>query len=69
MSDPCCIDELKAVGEVVSYSGSEVSIAVPTVQAPKVAGEILQKFPVDDISLEDVSMEQIVHDLFSGNGR
>ncbi|HXH61841.1 MAG TPA: ATP-binding cassette domain-containing protein [Fimbriimonadaceae bacterium] len=58
------LPDMRRFGEVLAVEGRTVSLAVPKESTAQVAGEILRSLPVVDISVEDVSVEEIVRRLF-----
>jgi len=57
--------DLAEFGEVTDAPDEAIAIDVPRDQTPAVAAALLQKFPVDDISIEDVDIEDIIRRLFT----
>lgn len=57
---------LEEFGEVVEFSPIRAAIQVPRRETTQRAAAMLQKLPVDDISIEEPSLESVVRELFSG---
>jgi ABC-2 type transport system ATP-binding protein len=61
-------DKLKEVGELVSYNYPKAVIRVPRSASNVAAAQLLQKFPVDDLNIEEPDIEDIIRDVF-GSGK
>jgi len=59
------IPELTEYGEIVEQGDFSVVLSIPRAQIAMVTGQILQKFQVQDIAVEDVSADEVIRDLFS----
>ncbi|MEX0649626.1 MAG: ATP-binding cassette domain-containing protein [Candidatus Andersenbacteria bacterium] len=57
--------DLETYGRVTSYSPLKASIQVPREQTSTQAANVLTKLPVEDISIEDPSLESVVRELFT----
>lgn len=57
---------LEKVGQVTSFSFPKVVLAVKREVAPLAAAELLQNFPVLDLNIEEVSVEDIIRSVFTG---
>lgn len=51
-------------GEITSFEPIKTEIAVPRDKTTSIAAEILQKFPVDDIIIDEMSVEDVVRRMF-----
>ena len=58
-------DKLEAVGELVSYDFPKAVIRVPRSASNVAAAQLLQKFPVDDLNIEEPDIEDIIRDVFT----
>ncbi len=58
-------DKLEAVGELVSYNFPKAVIRVPRSASNVAAAQLLQKFPVDDLNIEEPDIEDIIRDVFN----
>lgn len=58
--------DIESFGNVVSYESHKASIQVPRIDTTRVAAELLSTLPVDDISIEEPSLEDVVRELFTG---
>lgn len=57
--------KLKSIGDVKSFKDGHASIRVKKSEAAKKASKLLDSFPVADLNIEDVSIEDIVRQVFS----
>lgn len=57
--------KLESLGEIKEYDFLKVRIAVPIEKSNQVASLILEKFPVEDINIEDPDIETIIRFIFS----
>ncbi|MBI3576446.1 ATP-binding cassette domain-containing protein [Candidatus Gottesmanbacteria bacterium] len=58
-------DKLSEIGELVSYDFPKAVIRVPRSASNVAAADLLQKFPVDDLNIEEPDIEDIIRDVFS----
>lgn len=58
------ISDLEKIGKIKKLSFPEVIISVPRTAAPVAASELLQNFPVDDLTIEEIPIEEIVRKAF-----
>ena len=58
-------DKLKEVGELVEYNFPRAVIRVPRSASNVAAAQLLQKFPVDDLNIEEPDIEDIIRDVFT----
>lgn len=58
-------DRLKEVGELVEYNFPKAVIRVPRGASNVAAAQLLQKFPVDDLNIEEPDIEDIIRDVFT----
>ncbi len=63
---PVALDSLTGFGRVVRAEPLEALLEVPREQVSRVASTILQSLPVHDITIEEVSVDEIIRDLFAG---
>lgn len=57
--------KLDKVGNVVEYNFPRATLSVPNETAPLAAAEILKKFSVADITVEETPIEDIIREVFS----
>ncbi len=58
---------LEGLGEIEKLKYPELVIRVPREKASEIAGTILAKLPVEDVTIENPSVEDIIRDVFSAN--
>lgn len=60
--------DLEAFGTVQEYNpdGLSVKLSVPREEHTRIAAEMLKKFPVDDLDISEVSLEEIIGNIFVG---
>lgn len=58
-------EKLKDVGELTEYNFPKAIIRVPRSASNIAASQLLQKFPVDDLNIEEPDIEDIIRDVFS----
>jgi len=61
--DPKKLDQ---VGQVKEYSFPKVVFSVKREMASLAAAELLQHFPVADLNIEEVPIEEIIREVFTG---
>ncbi len=57
--------DIAQFGTVTDYQGLQVSLQVPREETTQRTATMLQKFPVEDISIEEPSLENVVRELFT----
>lgn len=60
------IGNLEKIGKVKKLTFPEVIIAVPREATAVAASELLQNFPVDDLTIEEVPIEEVIRKVFKG---
>ncbi len=58
-------DKFKEIGELMEYNFPKAVIRVPRSDSNTAAAQILQKFPVDDLNIEEADIEDIIRDVFN----
>jgi len=61
-------DKLAEIGELVDYNFPKAVIRVPRSASNVAAAQILQKFPVADLNIEEPDIEDIIRDVFTRKG-
>lgn len=56
-----------ALGEVLESGGQKLKIKVPRTRISEVCRELLLKFPVADISITEVPVEDVIREIFARN--
>ena len=60
------VKKLESVGRVISMDYPQVTISVPRQASAVAAAELLQNFPVADLTIEEESIEEIIRKVFKG---
>lgn len=60
-------DKLSEVGELTSYDFPKAVIRVDRSASNVAAAQLLQKFPIDDLNIEEPDIEDIIRDVFTKN--
>lgn len=69
LSDGADVKKLEEIGKIKSLKMPEVVLSVPRPSAPSAAAEILQNFPVEDLTIEEESLDDIIRKVFQGGMR
>jgi ABC-2 type transport system ATP-binding protein len=56
--------DLEKIGTIINYSGYEAELSVPLDQVNKKISRLVSKLPVEDISINSASLEEVIADLF-----
>lgn len=62
---PVDIKKLEKLGRVEKYETQSAMVAVPLEKSNKVAAQLLESFPVDDLNIEEVDIEEIIRRVFA----
>ena len=57
--------DLEKIGTVTKFEPLKATISVPRAVHSQSAAELLSKFPVDDLDISEISLEDIVRNIFS----
>jgi len=57
--------DLELMGIITDFTSEQVSIRVPRNKIASIAGDCLQRFPVTDITIEEVPIEDIIRQIFN----
>lgn len=60
------IKKLKTIGKVIKIAFPLVMLTVPRSTAAVAAAEILQNFPVTDLTIEEIPVEEVIRKVFKG---
>ncbi len=60
------IKNLEKIGRVRQLSFPQVTIAVPREATAVAASELLQNFPVEDLTIEEIPIEDVIRKVFKG---
>ena len=58
-------DKLERLGKIIEMDGTKVVLSVLREKSSHVAATLLDKFPVDDLNIEEPNIEEIIRDVFS----
>ncbi len=58
-------DKFKEIGELTAYNFPKAVIRVPRSASNVAAAQLLEKFPVDDLNIEEPDIEDIIRDVFT----
>ncbi len=58
--------DLKGLGKIIKYEDLRVTLSVKRKNASRVASQALEKFPVTDLNIEDIPIEETIKKLFQG---
>jgi ABC-2 type transport system ATP-binding protein len=58
--------DLSGYAEVVAREGSRVSLRVPKAETPRLTGRLLAELDVQDLTVEDPSIEDVIDQVFRG---
>ena len=56
---------LSGYGEVLARDGARVTLRVPKAQASQVTARLLAEQPVDDLTVEDTPIDDVIEKIFS----
>ncbi len=59
--------DLEKIGNVIEYKYPKVILSIKRSVATLAAAELLQNYPVSDLNVEEVSVEQIIRQIFQAN--
>lgn len=62
-------EDLQTIGELTSFEPLKATISVPRAIHGQAAAELLSKFPVDDLDISEVKLEDIIRLIFQKEGR
>lgn len=60
------IKSLEKIGKVKKYIFPEVVISVPRQATATAAAELLQNFPVEDLTIDEIPIEDVIRKVFKG---
>ena len=58
-------DDIGKYGEIVECDATSATISVPRPDVPKVSAEMLRSFPVDDLDIKEIELDEVVRLIFS----
>lgn len=57
--------DLGAYGEVIDQSPGQIQIRVPQAEAAQIAGQLLTRFPITDLTIQDTPIDEVIEQVFS----
>ncbi|HET7099313.1 MAG TPA: ATP-binding cassette domain-containing protein [Patescibacteria group bacterium] len=60
------VEDFEKIGKVKKLAFPQVTISVPRSATAVAAAELLQNFPVEDLTIEEVSIEEVIRKVFKG---
>ena len=67
LSDENDIKKIEEIGKVKKMAFPEVILSVPRAATAVAAAELLQNFPVSDLTIEEVPIEDVIRKVFRGS--
>ncbi|MBV9867538.1 MAG: ABC transporter ATP-binding protein [Abitibacteriaceae bacterium] len=64
---PTDLDSIKLLADDIETNGYELTLTVPRDKVPERVEALLQTLPVEDMTVEDVQIESVIRDLFTGS--
>jgi ABC-2 type transport system ATP-binding protein len=64
-TEPVAKEQLRSLAALQEYSPERALLRVPKDQVKKVAVDLMTKFPVDDILINEMEIEEVVRNIFS----
>lgn len=66
LSKDAKLEDLEKIGKVKKLAFPEVVISVPRAATAVAASELLQNFPIEDISIDEIPIEEVIRKVFKG---
>ena len=63
------IEKIEQIGKIKKLAFPEVVLSVPRSTTAVAAAELLQNFPVADLTIEEVPIEEVIRKVFRGEGK
>jgi len=63
------IKRIESIGKIKKIAFPEVILSVPRSATAVAAAELLQNFPVADLTIEEIPIEDVIRKVFRGEGR
>lgn len=60
--------DLQILGNVTSWDGYGAELNIPKEMSQAAIGRLITKFPVKDINISSITLEEIITDIFNGKG-
>jgi ABC-2 type transport system ATP-binding protein len=65
LAEGASVEELSGYGQVMEATSPKVKLKIPRQQVPRVLSEVLSRFPVEDVAVEDPPLEEVIAEVFS----
>ena len=62
---PITVSKLSKLGKVIDSKELSVTLEIPKESQGKVMADLTERFPVDDIDVRSIPLDEIVEDLFN----
>lgn len=62
---PVLREQLEKLGKVEEFEGTKAVISIPRTKSSHIAAELLDKFSIQDLNIEEPNIEEIIRDVFS----
>ncbi len=62
-------EALETLGEVVAYGPTKIVLKVPREAVARVSNSLMNQYPVDDITIEEVPIEEIIEKAFASTDK
>ena len=66
LTEEAGLQKIEEIGKVKSIAFPQVILAVPRAAIAVAASELLQNFPVADLTIEEIPIEEIIRKVFRG---
>jgi len=57
-------DAIDEIAKVIRRDGAEISLQVDRADVPRIAGQLLQQYNIEDINIEEPPIEDVIADVF-----
>ena len=64
-SEPVTRTELEKFGKILHEREGNITLAIPREKTAEITGKLLEKFPIDDISIHERDIEEIISEIFT----
>jgi ABC-2 type transport system ATP-binding protein len=65
LAEHASFDELAKHGQVLEVVPPKAKLKIPRQQVPRVLSEVLARYPIEDIAVEDPPLEEVIAEVFS----
>jgi len=60
------VGDLSAFGKVLEHNAERIRLKVPRAEVISVCKVLLERLPVDDLAIKDISVEDVIRNIFAG---